>query len=241
MVKHRPFRGPHFRTVPDDLTQLLRQRPYFTDIEYETGILYEAEINLLADIVLMALSCLPTVPTRGALIMDGKKEDDDAQCIMRARLAAGEGAQGMERAEEAIDGILSNLQLAKGSGIIHSYCDAKHPSVLILGATHGHFLVTINLVDAPQIMPNYDYEELVLLAVAVALGQMGKEDAMLQQAVAELKENYECRQAGSKDIHYRWMQAIEQLFASKKSPVIRNWRQWHEPANQSGALQLFFQ
>ena len=241
MVQYKPFRGPLFRKVPDDLAQVLRPRPYLTDVKYETGVLYEPEIALLMDIVLLVLSCLPQVPTKGALIIDGKKSNEDAQCIMRAQLNASAGTQGMERAEEAIDGILDNLQLPRGGGTIHSYCDSKHPSVLILGATHGHFLVTINLVDAPQIMPDYDYEELTLLAVAVALGQMGKEDTMLQRAVTELKESYERRQTGGKSIHCRWIRAVEQLFASKKNPVIQNWRRWHESANQSGALQLFFE
>lgn len=174
-------------------------------------------------------------------------------------LQNGAGPHGEVFAEEAIDGILASPQFTEdATGIIKDDMGLR-PSVLVLSTTHGQFLATISLTDVSDLnRRDFYYEDVILLTIAITLAQMSKEDTVLQESVEQVKQVYRVmyesvEQGGrnywavsvNKKWHikdcWRWVQALEQLFASGKQPCIALWRDWHEPLNQGGLLKLFFE
>lgn len=106
MQQNRAKRNPTSSHIPQSLTQILRPVTGFRDLEYFSGedaFLYDQEVEVLLEVALMALNCLPYVPAKGILILDGQKRGEDAQCILRAPLRCGAQGSSKTYAEKAID------------------------------------------------------------------------------------------------------------------------------------------
>lgn len=240
MQQNRAKRNPTSSHIPQSLTQILRPVTGFRDLEYFSGedaFLYDQEVEALLEVALMALNCLPYVPAKGILILDGQKRGEDAQCILRAPLRCGAQGSSKTYAEKAIDYILEQNQ-PMNNGIIRTpVSNSSIVDALVLNTTAGRFISSLYCEDIPPVM-DFDYEEMVLLAIAAAIGCMGREDITLQKSIQQIKTYYQ--DAGYKKM-LELMREIEKLFEYSDNPALRAWQKWHEPANQNGELKLFFE
>lgn len=246
MQRQQAIYAPSSYRLPPSLAQVFRPTAGYRDLVYNSGkdaVLYDQEINVLLEISLLTLNCLPYVPTRGIMILDGQKRGEEAQLILRAPLRRSTGNCSSSYAEQTIDYVLESDDPCFRDWWHSGIFSAKIPdnlitNVLVLNTTAGRFIATIFCEDIPMTL-DFDYEEMVLLAIATAIGCMGVEDAVLQDSLRQMKDSYRNETDCKRPLGI--MQEIERLFKHIDNPVIRNWYNWHEPANQSGKLELFFE
>lgn len=226
---------------PHPIASIFRPATEYHDVYYTCGddaVLYEPELRALLEISLITLNSLQHIPTGGTLILSGQKRGQAAQVILTASLHNTTCASSNFCAEQAIDYVLESHKphFAEGadSGVFHvPISNREIARVLVLNTTAGRFIASLYCDDIPQIA-TCDYEEVVLLAIATAIGCMGLEDAALQKALRNIEGGYHNKELAL-------VQGVEQMFRDCDNPVLQAWRKWHEPANQNGNLKLFFE
>lgn len=227
----------------------------FTNLESfaePTTTLFAQEIDVITQVVDNILTSFEAYPQKGTFILDGQAKDHDAQCILRFDLAAGISRRIFFRtydrtsSEIAADSINNALSWPKDSRYEFIEDRALHfgwlPSgiyrdgeleVLVLNTTHGRFLASF-CAEFDAHLSNGKETTSVLMAIASAIAHMGKEDKVLQQSA-------ECvtKEASYFERNALWL--VESMFESCASPVMKAWEKWHELANNSGELTLFFE
>lgn len=102
---------------------------------------------------------------------------------------------------------------------------------LVLNTTFGRFIISFY---ANFCSGGHDEITALLIALAEAFALMGKEDKVLQKSAQHL-----CSQAVGIDKDA--LALVKKLFADCDLPALQAWKEWHEPANNSGELTLFFE
>lgn len=222
----------------------------FTNLEIHTEpetTLFLQETDVILAIIDQVLSSFDTYPTKGTFILDGQKKSTKAraQCLLRFDLEEGisQSSHGTS-ADVAAGAINYMLQFCPGpdccawpdSGTYMTFLEPDEDNssewwCLILNTTYGRFLMSccfdpIDSVDGSSCV--------VAMALAEAFAQIGKEEALLQEHAQRIRKY--ANESGKKVIAL-----VESLFRDCTLPALKSWRDWHEPANTSGDLTLFFE
>ncbi len=192
----------------------------------------------------------------GSCILDGQKDGGAANCIFRFNFPEGPYRRTFFRtydrtsdqiAEDSINEMLcwpenpsryrkslENIPCPVATGI---YRDGEI-EVLVLNTTHGRFLFTCHTLAA---FSDDDYDalsEALPYIFAEAIANMGKEDTVLQRSNIELIAGLDPSHSGQ---IVDMITETRDLFYDKNPlPEIAAWRTWHESADQSDELALFF-
>lgn len=216
-----------------------------TFVEPETT-LFQQEVDVILTVIDQTLAYLNLSPQQGTFILDGQKMGEDAKCILRFNWEAGASQpQTSERtsdqiAADSIDRILSWPEYltygyqgeAKYFGLLPSdIYRYGRMQVLVINTTYGRFLVSF-FADFTE--NRWDESTVVMMALAEAFAQLGKEDGVLQKSADRI-----CRGAGKPESEV--ITLIRNLFRECNLPALQTWKAWHEPANASGELVLFFE
>ena len=219
----------------------------FTNLEFfaePKTTLSTQEINVLQAVVDNVLTSFEKYPTKGTFILDGQAKGQDAECILRFDLAEGDyricGYTSRDIAADSIDNALSwpeeSRYQPKGRALHFSWLPGgiyrdEELVVLILNTTHGRFLASFcaEFDSQPE-----GYEEAVLVAIATAMAHMCKEDKTLQYSAGCIKEQ-------ATDFERYAILIMDAMFESCMLPSLGVWKKWHESANNSGELTLFFE
>lgn len=227
----------------------------FTNLEIHTEpetTLFHQESNLILAVIDQVLSSFDTYPTQGTFILDGQKRGEDAKCLIRFNLEdgvcppiAGFDDTSDDIATNAINAVLSwpaasaygykgepNLFGQFSSGIYQH----GRKKVLVLNATFGRFLMSYYADSGCSNCraEAHDDGNALLLSVAETIAQMGKEDKILQKSVDSITNTTAKNEQDA-------ITLVERLFLEGTFPPLQVWKEWHEPANTSGALTLFFE
>ncbi len=227
----------------------------FTNLEFHSEpetTLFTQEIDVIQAVIDNILTSFAMYPDKGTFILDGQAKGQLAQCILRFDLAAGISRRNFFRTYErtsseiAADSIDNALSWPKDSRYNFTEDRALHfgwlPSgiyrdgeleVLVLNTTHGRFLASFCAEFDPQLSKGEETTS-ILIAIAIAIANMGKEDTTLQCSATYIKE-----QATAFERNAIWL--VDSLFGSCASSSLKAWKKWHEPANNSGKLTLFFE
>lgn len=225
-------------------------------------LLYEQEIKVILEVIRQTVEDLGILDVGGACILDGQPRGGEAECILRVSLMNEQatsrfqdeyGHDCMEMAAMAIDAILEPGEAQRHFGHYSSICmreeDAEVLSdiyrngpmrVLVMNTTYGRFLFGCCLADGTG-NDQHGLSFAVMHAVAETLAQLGVEDTVLQESASTLRSAVN---VGTLDMTRQNVQAFgiaRKMFWAYPTPVMRAWRDWHEPANGSGELKLFFQ
>lgn len=220
--------------------------------------MFPQETEALLRVINTVLERFAPSATKGTFILDGQKFGEDAQCILRLNLSDGPyqrrlfgiyGRTSDEMAAAAIDELLAlpekSRYYSEGSLPRHMthediktaqdvssgiYQDAELV-VLVLNATHGRFLISCYIED------HDDVAEALLCAVAQAILRMGLEDKVLQSFGEQLADASKVNAAPCAEA----LNAVKELFDHCDAPELAAWKAWHEPANATGKLTLFFE
>ncbi len=211
--------------------------------------LFPQEVDVIQAIIRETLAFLGEQPTQGTFILDGQKTGEDAKCILRFNLEDGPGvwqigtngcATTDALAERAINGILSwpkrtpypwpdgHRRSSQFSSKVHHRSELR---VLVLNTTYGRFLASCCFGFSEN---RQNRNVAILNAVAETFAQMGKEDKGLQNSVQQTR-------AWATSLDKDVIQLVQQLFKECTLLELETWRNWHEPANGSGDLTLFFE
>lgn len=225
-------------------------------------LLYEQEIKVILEVIRQTVEDLGILGVGGACILDGQPRGGEAECILRVSLMNEQamsrfqdeyGHDCMEMAAIAIDAILEPGEAQRHFGHYSSIRmrgeDAEALSdiyqngplkVLVMNATYGRFLFGCCLADGSG-EDKHEISMAVMQAVAETLAKLGLEDTVLQESASTLRCGVN---RGTFDMTRQNVQALgiaRKMFWAYPTPVMRAWRDWHEPANGSGELKLFFQ
>lgn len=199
---------------------------------------------MILAVIDQVLASFDEYPTQGTFILDGQKMGDEAKCIVRFNLEDGFCRPIEDSSDDiaagAIDAVLAWPespaygyrgeakffgQLPSG---IYQYGRKK---ALVLNTTFGRFIASFY---ADFRNGGHDESIALLIALAEAFASMGKEDRILQSSAQRL-----CDQAVG--IGKDALILVKKLFLGCNLPALKTWREWHEPANNSGELTLFFE
>lgn len=221
--------------------------------------LFQPEIDVILAVLEETLTAVydEHVPRQGSLILDGQKFGEEAKCIARLNFMRGDVrydyAFGSDISSDVITAQSINViigwprssayvaePLPSYFGLlptgIYSLDRGQQPSliVLVLNTTFGRFLASCRtgLIHGNCYL-NADFTAFATLAETFR--QLGKEDLVLQKhsegLITELCNQTDCDRA---------IIIVRQLFSDCSLPALQVWKAWHEPANQSGELPLFF-
>lgn len=222
----------------------------FTNLEIHTEpetTLFLQETDVILAIIDQVLSSFDTYPTKGTFILDGQKKSTKAkaQCLLRFDLEEGvsQSSHGTS-ADVAAGAINYMLQFCPGpdccawpdSGIYRTFLepdedDSSEWWCLILNTTYGRFLMSC-CFDPIDSIDGSSY--VIAMALAEAFAQMGKEDKVLQWSVEHVHTQ-------ATDLENNTIALVQSLFHDCTLPALQAWKAWHEPANTSGDLTLFFE
>lgn len=224
----------------------------FTNLEMYVepdSTLFQPEIDALQAVVDQVLASFDLYPTKGTFILDGQKMGEEAQCILRFNLEDGMmlGRMPCEADSDLLTARAINEILlwpenscyeyrarAENFGQLPAGIYLHHElEVMVLNTTLGRFLVSFYSNAADQDVID-GADTAVLMALAEALAQMGKEDKILQQSA---QQACHCSSPLGQDA----IKLVKRLFLECDVPALKAWREWHEPANNSGELTLFFE
>lgn len=214
-----------------------------THVEPETT-LFQQEVDIILAVIDQVLATFDEYPTQGTFILDGQKMGEDAKCILRFNLENG-FCQPMEDTSDdivirAIDDILvwpkyltygyhgEPNYFGQLPSDIYKYGRRK---ALVLNTTFGRFVVSFY---ANFVSGGHEESTALLLAVAESIAQMGKEDKILQKSNQNL-------QWLMTNLDQNAVALVRDLFHNCAHPTLKAWKEWHEPANSSGELTLFFE
>jgi hypothetical protein len=226
----------------------------FTNIEIHTEpetTLFPQEVNAILSVINQVLVSLSDhYPVRGTFILDGQKTGEEARCILRFDLEDGPAPYTIEAtkdtssdelAERAINSVLSwpekwapypytaeDEQSGQFSSKVYRRSELR---VLVLNTAYGRFLASCYIAFSED---TQNKNIAVLNAVAEVLARMGKEDEGLQQSIHQLRNYFT-------PVDKEISTLINRLFDECSIPELKAWRDWHEPANTSGDLTLFFE
>lgn len=197
-------------------------------------ILFEQEVDVIVALVLRAIKLTKCNISYGTFILDGQKKDGEAQCLIRFDLPKGH-LRSMTyidynfalMAEDAINDILRSPEWQTSSIYI-----ANESKVLVLNTTYGRFLCSFY---ADFLGGGHSESTNILMVVAEAIAQMGKEDTILQDSVsaiwfAEIEDNGGANTA---------MLFVRDAFEKCEIPELAKWKEWHIANNDN--LALFFE
>ncbi|MDO4271836.1 MAG: hypothetical protein Q4C83_02570 [Candidatus Saccharibacteria bacterium] len=94
--------------------------------------------------------------------------------------------------------------------------------------TLGRFIVTAAASSTVELT-----SRLAMISFAQTLANIGLEDKILQESVAMMTNYFP-------PVSQLTARIVKDLFKSNELPCIKEWRQWHEPANSNDGLELFF-
>ena len=219
----------------------------FTNLITNVGpntTLFQQEVDVIQAVVARVLDSFEPQPTQGTFILDGQKRGESAYCILRFNLEKGCCQLHEETSDDAAAGSIDDIlawpeRLAYGYRSNPEYFGQLPSSiymsirrkVLVLNTTFGRFLVSF-YANSP--FPYVRQDMTLLMALAEAFAQMGKEDKILQRSVERV-----CASAISPDKDAIIL--VKHMFLDCEDDALRIWRDWHEPANQAGELTLFFE
>lgn len=217
-------------------------------VEPETTLFQQA-VDFILAIIDQVLDSFDTHPTQGTFILDGQAYGEKAKCILRFNLEDGvlQPLEGFEDTSDDIAAGAINKVLAWPETPAYGYKAEPNffgrlPSgvykqgrnkVLVLNTTFGRFLMSY-YANSGCSMEAHDEGSALLLAVAETIAQMGKEDKVLQRSAYTLGEQ-------STGVEKDAVILVKRLFLEDKFPPLLAWKKWHEPANTSGKLTLFFE
>ena len=216
------------------------------DTEQKT-FLYQEEKNVIAEMILQEIcNNFPSDLSKGTCIIDGQKNGEKAKCLIRFNLADNacsceDPNEFDEIAEEAINNALLypkeeslylepklKSQPQKMESGIYESDDLK---VLVLNVTEGRFLASF-YADFKN-GGGHDESTKIMITISEAIAQMGKEDEVLQDSAKKIASD-------NKGLGSEVVKNVDKLFDECNFPALKAWRKWHEPANSSGELSLFF-
>lgn len=230
--------------------------------------LYQPEIDMLLHTVYEVLDYFEAPNAKGTVIVDGRPNGKEAQCIMRCDLPGGRFSRQLfgviERtsadiAEESIDKILewpgegecSNAcKCSEGQGCSKRlktgyYQDDKlrELNVFILNTLYGQFYITAAVDTCASELCSYtgeDVAEVIIRLVAIAITQLCtcKQDTCLRESEDLLFGNLYCTMSG-----YVWEELEGLLFSDEATAEpAQAWREWRAALKESGEeLKLMFQ
>lgn len=227
--------------------------------------LYYEEINVILAVIDEILeTVLKEVPVHGTFILDGHNHQKECECLLRFNLRGGPtvgqilpymsnemsdtlAAASIDHALEYPDksSAFSYIQPLPGTPQlktgIHGDDQPDLPyCVMVLNTTFGRFLASFYADFANSATPSYNPTTTVLVALATALSEMGKEDKVLQESVRTILNHYTLSIGGSPISCREAVRVTRRLFETCEHPVLAAWKEWHEPANGAGELSLFF-
>jgi len=210
--------------------------------------LFKQEVDVIVEVIEEVMKGFVENTNRGTCIIDGQKYGEDADLLIRFNLSDGSYTSQFpyknsmtsdEMAEEAINNaLIYPNQSSRYAKRYSKTSDTKMESgvyedeelkVFVLNATYGRFLISFYA----KYNDNY-YNTAVATAISEALAWMSKEDPILQKSAGIVMSQTNLRRAKIID------SVVKELFKSCRLPALIAWKEWHEPANNSGELELFF-
>lgn len=198
--------------------------------------LYKEEISVILAVLEAVLSQgeIP-MPKTGTFLLLGQKYDEEAKRIISFEFENGPTRNFCGRGQSSTSEVERVMKRAvkatheRGTSAISYLPDTE--LYLDLETTNGRFLAFF-------FANNGDFFDLTIVycALMATIAQMGREDEVLQQSCDNTFWTEVEDAPGLSKL--RWF--IDDLFEKEKLPEIRTWKEWHEPANKSGELELFF-
>lgn len=214
--------------------------------------LYTQEIDaILAILAEVMRDCYGgSMPRTGSFILDGQRVGAQASCIIKFNLAGGESyyniagreVNSLALAAQSIDELLSWPRRSEYYYLGDPLLFGKLPTdiyeygkfiALVINTTYGRFLASLQTCrpdggnDRRSIIR-------VLLSLVEVLRQLGQEDLVLQMQSRTLLSRFQSFDYKEVINH------VQELFATCHLPALKTWHEWHELANASGELGLFF-
>lgn len=112
--------------------------------------------------------------------------------------------------------------------------------VLVLNARCGRFLCSVCMNDGE----GYDGKTVaksILHAVATALGHLGRGDSTLSESYCIVNCPTGLGDTAANRQHRRVINLVKAMFETGEDEAIQKWQTWHQEAEKSGQLKLFFQ
>ena len=226
------------------------------------SMLFREEIDAIMEVM---GDILPKInndhaPDRGSFILCGQKEGSKAHRIVSFDLSAGKDMIVTPRLqlttrETAVVSIEKALQWPNQdcaycysaqanhfgkmpTNIYSEFTNVKMESTgadlvwntLVLNTVFGRFVASFQIYPSDT-DTNMLTMRRALIGLTEIFRQLGKEDPILQTQSADL-----VLQEDSIDT----VSQVRRLFEDCHLPALQRWKAWHEPANQSGKLALFF-
>lgn len=198
--------------------------------------LFEQEAQALIAIVVNVLEVGNDLPKTGTFLLYGVADDKpkDLQKIVSFNFKGGtlhncidSGYTSDQIGDSVLRLAATQLSKSESKTAITYYVDS--PAFLKLKTTHGTFLCFF--------WGDNGSSTYVYCASAKAIAMMGKEDQVLQESCKYLFFT-EMEDYPSIDMLDKY---VEHLFEQCNLDELEEWKKWHEPANGSGELTLFFQ
>lgn len=215
-------------------------------VEPETT-LFQPEVDVILAVIDQVLASFDTYPDKGTFILDGQKMGEKAKCIVRFNLEGGYCRPLEDTSDEITANAINNV-LSWPHKPAYAYQGetkffGQFPSgiythgrqkVLVLNTTYGRFLMSYYANSGCNPFEEHDECTILLQALAETFARMGKEDKVLQWSVERVH-------AQATDLEKRTITLVQDLFQNCTLSAIREWEDWHEQANDSGELTLFFE
>lgn len=186
------------------------------------SVLYSKEVSVLAGVAeeVIAIS-YPENSVRLAMHVFGQRSGAILLPIMQIHVSP-ESNYDFGMLDNQAHIILSSHQNEPINGI------HWRDNYMSITTTLGRFVVTATANSTAETT-----SRLAMVAFAQTLANIGLEDKILQESVAAIANYFP-------PISQLTAHLVNDLFKSNELSCIKEWRQWHELANNDGKLALFF-
>lgn len=202
----------------------------FTCFTEPETTLFQEEIDAITAVVAEVI-LMDGFHSRGSFLLMGQADGKAAQTLISFDFTDGAvknyDQKGHSSATEAKRVLEYSARAEKRNSHISYFVNTQ--LFLTLNSTAGRFLCACYSEYG-----GYGFQRKVYIAVATALACMGLEDAVLQESLQCLLQN-EGREV------IQTSNCVREAFAALSLPELAAWHDWHEPANESGNLTLFFE
>lgn len=210
--------------------------------------LFQQEIDVINEVVSAILMMYSGNPSKGTFILGGHKHDEAYQDFIFYNLSDGPASlrrgRVMVSSDEVARATISTVMDLPDhdtadrppTGIHHT--KSGYPC-LALPTTAGRFLCGFTTFN--RRLADYNYEE-VFLTVSESIAQMCKEDPVLQESnEAVWQEVASQADTNGQRFLLGMRKMIEWNFKECRLSSIKAWKDWHDDADSSGKLSLFFE
>lgn len=253
-IKQIPFRGRRTQyetTFADKLAMLSVEWPAFSEVEMITddfangeNLLAEEELDILMDVMLLAMRACKEVPMFGSFALYSQMEGEEAICNLRANLKNGPNSG----ADWNLDGngtVMSNVAVTRMIKAVLDYAELvelkrKVPTFLPtlkpgddtyleskIYQSVGEAVLVFN-TDLGRFVASYSDGDLsngtwMLALVAQTLACLRQDDAMAQESAGLVRN---ALLPGPNGVERQLMDAIELVFRQKEDPIVQGWQRW---------------